>query len=710
MNFNTEKDLRKAVHKQPVKLKKASSNVSSLKSLKDQDSSSDIVTQARLQRNQREANRNALSASCTIQRWWRGRSKAYKAVQIIEESLRNKLADIEKVTTALLSAGVCFVPPPAVSEALLKSIVFHLKYNTRFTKYKDIVMLFGFCKFALLPSLSQLEPSKNIIIIAMDFERSLLLIDFFICCLSYLKYSNMKPYSAFRLIITRTLLELVGGGTPYKMRYSKDLTNSFESLQSKLKQTSSYSFYRSTKHVSYDYLLSRDIFSAIKEVLISFSLILQKNTINEYGGNNSVSSMLGGSKVPEELNNCDFCITYGTMNEFDILFVTLLHLLVNLESEFFHIMQLMTVPMLTLALSQSFMQCTFFSIATNHSHILSPTQTMFRKVMDCLIDVKSASVTYNALSCGSHPNIRNHHWMLGNILSFSRDIFYSGNNTDSNTIISDSDLNIYLNTCTNWLLEYAVIEILIGRKGIIWSKNGQNLTAVALPDCLEHQILSLFSPPFLKALSDRILSQVSLPSSGWDSYISGKDVEEVQQALSTNAYVMTTAALKTVEQENTWFTSSWAKKITSSLVNTLKAPLSSALKSNTKNVVSKADNGSDREGALGSLCQLWSLLLTQASMAAMDSVPRKALIMLAFTGNTIEKLWISFLNSCNLDSEDFARANSLDSLFPLPDPKSGVQDSFAILVCFIALFRAHLLALNDEELYESGVRLSIMNN
>ena len=648
----------------------------------------DIVAIARQERALREASRNLLQCTCVIQRWWRGRSTERKVFIQFQSELERKLADIAKLMTVVPT----FVAPPDVAFGILKQLVIIVKRLVVVRQQNEIFTpLIDFCRNILLPSLTQLDqPGKNIIINAKNTDwKSDLLIEFTYCSLFVLKSNVPKPQSAhMRSILARGVLALVGGDIPFKMKHAKDLSDAFDSFRKKLKSNHKCTFVRSALKKTYHYSSTPDIFLALREVIIKTAVPLEfstamKSTENEYNS------------------------AFGAVCEADLLVASVLTLL-NWDTDFPRVIEILFVPMLIISLSQQFVRNVFFNMIPQ-STFNSKQQPVIRLLLDTLIDCKSASIRFNADRYTCHANIRDAYWMLGNISAFSLYIIIPESQLEFGRNDAEDLLLRFLNTCTNWLLEYPVTDILTGRKGIVWAYSGSSMTAVALPDGLERQILSLLKSSVIHNLSDRFFSDVTFFSGGWDSVALSKDLEDIQSALSSNAYVMTKTALKNVEQENTWFTSKWARKLTSSLVESINAPFSSSSLVATKGASKGSagnNNGNGKKSstlnlsAIGTLCRLWAILLTQASMATAESIPRKSLISLAFTGNMIEKLWAAFLISCDCDPDSLVKNCSIEQLF---DDHGTAGNSIAILVCFVALFRAHLLALNDSELYEKGV-------
>ena len=648
----------------------------------------DIVALARQERALRESNRAFVKSTVFIQRWWRGRICSFKVFHQTLTNIESKLLDISK----LLGVIPSFSAPAEVSFLLLKHVLLIVKRSIQLRRYGHLTYLAKYCRFLLLPSLSQLDqPSKNIIVVASTNPDKLSsLIEFFFCCLHGLKNSSSKQLSAGdRTLIAKSILELMGGGAPFKIKFSKEISIAYDTFRASLKRCTLYSFYRSSMKKSIEYLKSRDVLSAISEVLLKCT-----TTLSESGQVTLKSS--DTTTASDHYQN-----EFGAVNEPDFLVAAYITFMRG-ETDFSRMVELFSVPMIMLTLSQSFVESVFFQMTLNNN---SSTRTFFKMLLDILYDYEAFCNHYNITANTCHPHIPDSYWILGNTLSFSP---YCS--SDESIHLADCDLKLFLSTCTIWLTEHPMNDVLLGRKGITWARSGSSMTAVALPDGLEKQVLSLLSGDVIRHLSNRYLSNVWFTSEGWDSVVCSKDMENIKAALSSDSYVMTKSALKHVEQEKTWFTSKWARKLTSSFVETINAPFATAFqatKSATSSGLPLPSPGGVNLSMVGSLCQLWAILLTQASMATNDSLPRKALMTLAFSGGMVERLWVAFLLSCGLDSDGFARNYSMDRLTLASLDKRHVvdsaADSFAILICFVALFRAHLLALNDSELYDKGV-------
>lgn len=596
-----------------------------------------------------------------------------------------------------------FAPPPQVSLQMIIQVLYIIKRRIQLCNGDETKFLVSACQFLLLPSMSQFDqPAKNLmrhVAHAADLKHMHLMVELFLGCLRSMKLNSAKRHLNDRTILARTLLELVGGGEPFKMKFPKEIDNAFALFRSKLTEHHSYTFSRAAdRRRSFEWLSVRDIHSALHDVLAALS----QSAVPE----DSSSSAKDPHMDIHDMKASSLFSSYGVLNEFDCLVATSLRL-TNCCSEFGRIVDLMSVPMLTLKLSPSFVKTTW--IAPCPKLETNCEESLFQRVITSFVHSRSV-ISSHFSGHRSHSTIGDAHFALGNVVSFCRFITIDKSDPEH---ISDRDLQLYFDTCSHWLLECPHPDILTGRKGILWNQIGSSLTAVAIPDGLEEQILSWLKPELLLSVFTRILTNVALAGNGWEVAVSAKDVEEVQQALSSNSYTITKRALKTVEQENTWFTSKWAQKVTASVVQTLSAPFAS------KN--SSAPSTSGKMAAslnclnyplIGSLGKFWAILLTEASMAAVNSVPRKALIMLTFASNTAEKLWIAFLLSCNMNSDGFARNSSINDLFSHARLDSvGTQKddnmAFSILIAFVAVFRAHLITLDDSELYDKEVAFTI---
>jgi hypothetical protein len=270
----------------------------------------------------------------------------------------------------------------------------------------------------------------------------------------------------------------------------------------------------------------------------------------------------------------------------------------------------------------------------------------------------------------------------------------------------------YLSLCTTWIAAYGIPDILQGRRGIVWQRQGTSSTAVAVPAGLEEQILALLHPRVLSAMTAIILQPIPTPGetcagcpgsgekglaslgmpadgssalSAWASHYGVKaDLEDVTQALASSAYVITHKTLTDHQEASTWFTAKWAKKIASNITGGFSLPsfsvfsgsassgnVSSAGASSSSGSkvsgVTKAgaeasgevpprDPGQAQSGAaplqpalVFALCRLWAILLSSAANSQPESLPWKALSQLAFSGSIVPKLWCFLLERVDLD-------------------------------------------------------------
>lgn len=85
----------------------------------------DIVEQARIERQRREALRTHAARALRLQAWWRGRRSAQLTSSGALATLGQRIGDLERVATMLrASKGIEFVPPMPVAHQLITILLF----------------------------------------------------------------------------------------------------------------------------------------------------------------------------------------------------------------------------------------------------------------------------------------------------------------------------------------------------------------------------------------------------------------------------------------------------------------------------------------------------------------------------------------------------------------------------------------------------------
>ena len=273
-----------------------------------------------------------------------------------------------------------------------------------------------------------------------------------------------------------------------------------------------------------------------------------------------------------------------------------------------------------------------------------------------------------------------------------------------------SHLELYLTTCLSLLTRYSVPGVLFGKGGILWSRDGTEMTATAVPKHLAAQVLALYDSSLLASLLSRILVPLSTELTALGSEA---DLKDVKDSLSQTSHNVAQEAVK-ADPSGGWFTSKWASRLMNSVSASWQSLLTTtgrgteAARGESRGQQLVKDTSVDVTGTapapvdmslVGALCSLWSLLLSHASIASMESVPWTALSSLSFSPTAIPLLWTARLALADEEAVAVGYRKPL-GLNSVTNQKSWEK---APLVCLCAALKTCLVALDDSELYEDGV-------
>lgn len=717
--FTSDKDLRKAVPKKaaPVRpVRQAASNANptvfaavsdSFNSRTDSTSAgNDIVEHAKRQREARANQREVTAVALCVQSWWRGRHAGRKYYEALTQSIAGKLSDIEKISTLLEAKGSTFVMPPNICFDLVRQCLVLGVWSP----CNVLRVLNKLCKYAVMPSVSELDAAKNVIVFQLQKDGHMRTLTSLYCLILRVLQSSAVKTTGIRTksvstkdapshaALSQCLQMLVGAHAPYKMKFSAELDSAFQAMRmALLGRCNILHHFRPYFATCGEHFLSK---TNDGEQLISVSS----------NGGTSIRSACQDSN-DGVFAACVFLVeastqTAATVNDCVKMFI-------------FHIF---SVPMLTLLLSTEAM------VAFSQGRLFAEMVRAMARPAEVSLPGRATDgpSAGRVISAGQ--------WVLGNLAALSEPLLdrTTATKTESSAPLDADLLRTYLLTCTAWLSAYCLPELLCGRSGIIWQRQGANSIAVAVPCGLEEQILTLISPRVLSELSQRIMQPITCPSdnntstleaqiSEWEaSFVIPADLKDITQALSSSAYVVTHATLKDHQEASTWFTAKWAKKITSSITSSLgfnsfgsSSSGSSGQAKKVEQVNSKlsasearASSGVEEDTQLVSaLCGLWELLLPSAACSPPESLPWKALSQLAFSGAVVQKLWCFLLHQ-QADMDAFA-SSFKTTWHNDPADRKGAKwrDSMRVLFCLVSVLRMVLIVLGDSELYDDGVGL-----
>jgi hypothetical protein len=736
----------------------------------------DLLEIAKVEREQRAIAREQAVIAVRIQKWFRGRHAAGKHHDEIAARIKAKVDDVEKISTLLAQKGAEFVTPPALAMPIIVDFLF----LGRYTKQKCNPLVTRLCNLVVGPSVTSPDASKNFLVYQTQQDRSMRAV-FRLCCqlLSMLATRNLartklsgKPLkrtaqadiSYDKTAIAHTLQLLLGASTSYKMKYTPEIESAFAALRERLARE--------------NYLLE-----SVRSLLMNRAEPLLSIASSETTSTGSYSTKTGAVSVSKS-------VSAAVTAEADRLFSIVLHFVEatspdqrQLETQLtVCATRILTVPMLTLFLSPSvvaqFCRWKHFPQLLNLLGQASHLQAL-SQVTTPSAPTKAGAETH------IHPALRviaPGQWLLGNLAALSVHIaatsaasspgkappnshstpFLGVSTTaDVSAPTSSATLQSYLTVYTLWLSAYNIPEILQGRQGIIWQKQGTNSTAVAVPSGLEEQLLSWLQPEVLQGLTMRVLRPIQTPAdrvavaadaSAQDAqavwatqYGLAKDIADVTDALASSAYLITHKTLTDRQQESTWFTAKWAKKVANNVVGGFSLPSFSMFGSGSSLATGhKASTGAEKGGAkvggliphlaigaraavvdtsggsgsadvsmevadpglIHALTGLWAILLPSAACSLPESPPWRALTQLAFAGSIVPKLWCFLLESADLDklATNFALPPGTSTASQKSASVGAVRDGCHVLYCIASVLRTVLVVLDDTELYEMGVR------
>jgi hypothetical protein len=622
--FFSEKDFKKSKQKTPSK------SSSSISSTQQPSTLIDVVEKAKVERDNRRHQREIKEHVIKVQKWWRGASVRKNVITKTKSELDRKLLDIENVRNILRSKGnIEFCPPPNIVFDMMKSIVFLGIRNL-----DDVDRLIKYANLVLNPVLRQPEEDKNIII-QLSIKQ---------------KYDQMS--SAFK-IINLVMISL----TP---QYTKKIdTLLFDSLLSciylifngpsilKMQPTSNMKL--ALESIRRD-SIRRNLFHDVRRLITLYSAHLMTATIEEDSYSSSMvrplfdgKTSLHGNMIVSKL--VDICMKFFT---FDIKSSML-----DILSRF--TMEILSIPLLTCLLVTE----SLYSLA-NWKYISQILDHLNNKLVNDALAIPSSA----------HEILQGGELLLGNIASlgpYLRILPPTSTTQGAVEYIDDITLNSYLRLCSQLIQKFWIPGVLQGRSGVIWSREGNNLTAAAIPSALQSQLLSLLQSQFIISLYKRILNPV-----GGDLVCLGnnipEDITDINQSLKSTSLKLVQEAAQEMEEASAWFSSKWAIKLLSSVGKTMQRVSSITSSNNTVssstlldgNIYKPLPNDTDTAEVISNefsptfemnidlisaLSELWAILLSHAVIAPIHTIPGKALTTLVFSTATLDRIWLALLST-----------------------------------------------------------------
>lgn len=600
--FSSDKDLKKVAPRvaKPKAAAKEAHDVSLL----------DKVRQDREERNKLNELR---LVTVKVQAWWRQKYQKLRLVRYERSDFDKKLGDIKNLTALLQKKKVDFVAPPGVVLDMCNKLFFWKHHVDSIEENKRRVSL---CKYVLLPSLCELDPSKNVITLLAS--KPILCNTLIRQIIRLLRLSQRSiDISDITCFVLPCLRHLLGLGAPFRMQYHSSLLNAFDTTRRRLsplflQEIREYFIFRA----------SQLFMDAYDENALQYSLTCVDENTPECRAIDILLSLI--SCEPSLLSN----------------FVT----------------HILSAPMVTQLLSQAMLR-----------KIVSLSE--FTSIMACSVDL------WNTLLPSPFAGLSSGQWLLGNICTFAPYLPFDGENA-----LSNDSLIVYLRSVCVLLAKFPVSGVLHGKSGVIWNRDRPTqLTAAAIPKALQLQILHVIDPTFLRGLYRSVFKPIVL-----DVVEDKDDIKEIRDAMTSTVLKMTRDVV--AEQQESWFSSRWAKKLISSVSNfqMFSSKKDEQTESNTTRQMSCPPANIP---LLRAACELWAITFPPASCAAIDSIPWKSLSSFCFSDNIVISLWyvcLAFkINRENLTEEHIFCGSNCDAL-----------------VVMAALFKIVCVALDDGEFYE----------
>ncbi len=352
-----------------------------------------------------------------------------------------------------------------------------------------------------------------------------------------------------------------------------------------------------------------------------------------------------------------------------------------------------------------------------------------------------------ALPPSPHPAFLSGHWVLGNLagLCTSFNVIPLSADASSSPAHTLRALAVYYCTIGQWLHRYFIPGVFKSPRsssssmgsgsasssggGIVWMRSGVQLVASGVPIMLHEQLLELLSPPHLRAVYTAVLLSYRADVFQMGS---AEDKRMVAEALSSSGLRISKQAVIDKAAEQSWLLGGkWASKIGAGLSKMFglggqqsktaadyveeaqvakmgsAAGESSAPNSALKSFVQPLPDSPypvDAD-ALVAVCRLWSNIFPQAALSSPDSRAWKHLSSFVFSSRIADRLWAA---ADSLGIERFCKQQFSPPL-DLTIADGGRGPSCApVLVSLAAVLKIVLVALDDSELYDHGVRLPCM--
>ena len=346
--------------------------------------------------------------------------------------------------------------------------------------------------------------------------------------------------------------------------------------------------------------------------------------------------------------------------------------------------------------------------------------------------LRKFSAVNMALPPSPHPAFLSGHWVLGNIAGFctSFNVIPAGTVAPTDPVSVLNALTVYYSSIGQWLQRYFIPGVFKSSRsssssngssgGIVWMRSGVQLIASGVPILLHEQLLEAIGPRHLRAVYTAVLLSYRTDVFQMGS---AEDKRMVAEALSSSGLRISKQAVIDKSSEQSWsLGGKWATKIGASISKMFGLGVQSrsaadyveeaqVAKMNSSAGENSAPNSALKSfvqplpespypvhaEALAAVCRFWATVFPQAALSSPDSRAWKYLSSFVFSSRIADRLWAAV---DSLGVERFTKQFSPSQDLVI----EGRNPCAAVLICLAAVLKIALVALDDSELYEHGVR------
>ena len=394
----------------------------------------DVIELARHAREERQFQREHSRIVTRLQAWWRCQHQLRKWERTNASELNRKLEDIRKVNQ-MLRMVVC--PDAKISVHLARLLLFTSRSEMGH-------LLLPLCDLALRPSLSNMDPIKNMASLLSPY----LACRIFDVCLLYLaprpRYSA-APSPEDQTTVVTCLNLLIGGGMSFRMRFAAHLEYSFKRIRRELEL-------RRVLH-----RVGALLFSRLENWMLS-------TNDHDDSGHTPPSRSVTSAPLDGLLVFCsDFIQSDSEARSSRLMLL---------------IREVLSVPMASLLFSAT-----------------AVGEFVDTEIVDSVVATCIRLIPALDLSVSSIPALQSEIWLLGNLVALFRHRLKA----------STSILESYLQLISKLIIAHPVPGLLQGKRGVVWTRRGTESIAAGVPTGLYIQMNTLFDFEVLTSLCETFL-------------------------------------------------------------------------------------------------------------------------------------------------------------------------------------------------------------